>query len=43
MKTWITSDHHFGHVNILRFKKECGAPLRDFAGYDEMEAFMIER
>ncbi len=43
MKTWITSDHHFGHVNILRFKKKCGAPLRDFAGYDEMEAFMIER
>ena len=34
---WFTSDHHFGHSNIIRFSK------RPFAGIEEMDARMVER
>jgi calcineurin-like phosphoesterase family protein len=34
---WFTSDHHFGHKNIIAFSK------RPFADTDEMNAEMIKR
>jgi calcineurin-like phosphoesterase family protein len=34
---WFTSDHHFGHKNIIEFSK------RPFANVDEMNAEMIKR
>lgn len=40
-KTFVTSDHHFGHPNILRFKRADDTPLRDFHTYEDMEAHMI--
>ncbi len=31
-QTWFTSDHHFGHKNIIAF---CDRPFRSVAGMDE--------
>jgi calcineurin-like phosphoesterase family protein len=36
-KIWFTSDHHFGHKNIIEFSK------RPFASVDEMNAEMVKR
>lgn len=36
-KIWFTSDHHFGHKNIIEFSK------RPFKNEDEMNAEMIKR
>jgi calcineurin-like phosphoesterase family protein len=36
MKLWFTSDHHFGHENIIRYCK------RPFANAAEMDAAMID-
>lgn len=36
-KIWFTSDHHFGHKNIIEFSK------RPFANADEMNAEMVKR
>ena len=36
-KTWFTSDHHFGHKNIIEFSK------RPFANVDEMNEVMISK
>jgi calcineurin-like phosphoesterase family protein len=36
-KIWFTSDHHFGHKNIIEFSK------RPFASVDEMNVEMIKR
>lgn len=41
-KTFVCSDHHFGHNNILRFLKDDGSPLRPFKDYEEMEHTMIK-
>lgn len=39
-----TSDHHFGHANILTFKHKDGVtPVRDFSCLEEMHEHMIER
>lgn len=43
MNIWVLSDTHFGHANILKFKREDGSPLRSFANPDEMDEYMIER
>ena len=41
-KTWVTADTHFGHANILNFKRRDGTPLRPFTSLDEMHSVMIK-
>lgn len=43
MKTFVISDNHFGHKNILNFSKNDMSRLRDFKDYEEMEYFMISK
>lgn len=43
MNTFLISDTHFGHSNILTFKKECGAPLRAFSNIEEHDEYLIAR
>jgi len=40
---WFTADTHFGHANILKFKREDGSPVRTFSDVEEMDEIMIER
>lgn len=42
-KIWVCSDHHFGHKNILNFKRKDGSPLRSFKDVDEMNRTMVDR
>lgn len=43
-KTFVISDHHLGHKNILNFKRSDGVtPVRDFSSVDEMHECMITR
>src|SRR3972149_1827984 len=37
MSTWVTCDHHFGHVNIITY---CDRPFKDV---NHMNEVMIER
>lgn len=39
IETWFTSDHHFGHKNILEYEKEA----RPFSTIEEMHEALIER
>jgi calcineurin-like phosphoesterase family protein len=39
---YIISDTHFGHKNILTFKREDGSPLRTFDDIDHMDNTMID-
>lgn len=39
--TWVISDPHFGHANILNFKRSPGVKLRDFPDVDAMDAALI--
>lgn len=41
METFLISDTHFGHRNILSFKREDGTPLRDFSSVEEMDEHMV--
>jgi calcineurin-like phosphoesterase family protein len=41
--TFLISDTHFSHANILTFKKEDGLPLRPFSSVEEMDEEMIKR
>ena len=41
MNTWLISDTHFGHANILNFKRDDGTPLRDFSTVEAMNECMI--
>lgn len=42
MKTFIVSDTHFGHKNILTFTGEDGKLIRPFSSVEEMDELMIE-
>ena len=39
---FFASDHHFGHANILTFKRDDGTPLRDFASVEEMDEHIVQ-
>lgn len=41
METWLISDTHFGHENILNFTEEDGTKLRSFSTAGEMDEVMI--
>lgn len=38
---YITSDPHFSHANILKFEKNDGTKMREFASVEEMDEFII--
>ena len=40
-KTFIISDTHFFHQNILNFKKEDGSPLREFSTISDMNETIV--
>jgi len=40
-KTWVVADHHFGHANILNFKRDDGIPLRPFKSIEEHDETII--
>lgn len=40
-KTWVAADHHFGHANILTFKRDDGTPLRPFSTLEEHDETLI--
>lgn len=40
---WITSDHHFGHANICKFKNDHNEPIRPWDDVFEMEEELIKR
>lgn len=42
MKTFIVSDTHFGHKNIITFTGEGGKLFRPFSSVEEMDEVMIE-
>lgn len=42
-KTFLIADTHFGHRNILKFKKENGDPLRVFNSIEEHDEYLIYR
>jgi calcineurin-like phosphoesterase family protein len=39
--TFYISDTHFGHRNIIDFKRNDGTPLRDFKSVEEMDECMV--
>ena len=41
MKTFLISDTHFGHANILTFKKNDGTFLREFKDVQDMNEYMV--
>jgi calcineurin-like phosphoesterase family protein len=42
--TWVVSDTHFGHENILKFEDGFGNRIRpEFSSVEEMNEHMIER
>ncbi len=41
-KSYFISDTHFGHENILKFKRDDGTPLREFATIEEHDEHMID-
>lgn len=41
-RTWVSADHHFGHANILNFKRDDGTPLRPgFKDIDDHDQTLI--
>ena len=41
---FFVSDHHFGHSNILTFKRsDTNTPLREFASVEEMDEHMVKQ
>lgn len=43
MNVFLTSDHHFGHANILTFKNADGSPVRPHGSPEEMDEDMISK
>ena len=41
-KTFFISDTHFGHANILNFKRSDGERLRPFSSLEEMDETMVK-
>jgi calcineurin-like phosphoesterase family protein len=41
-KTFLIADTHFGHANILSFKRADGSPLRDFLDIKEHDAALMD-
>lgn len=41
METWLISDTHFGHENILNFEQKDGTKLRSFETAGEMDEVMV--
>lgn len=42
MTSFVTSDTHFGHKNILGFKRSDGSPLRPFKTIDEHDDILVD-
>lgn len=42
MKTFITSDQHWGHANFLSFKDDEGNLIRPFSCVEEIDQLMID-
>lgn len=42
VKTWVVADTHFGHGNIINFKRDDGTPLRPFKDVEEHDQTMIK-
>lgn len=40
--SFFTSDTHFGHANILTFKRDDGSPLRPFQSIGEHDEILIQ-
>jgi len=43
MNIFFISDTHFGHSNILNFKKDDGSPLRVFPSIEDHDEYLIQR
>jgi len=43
MATWITSDQHFNHKNVLKFLNEDGTKMRPWDDIDEMNQELVRR
>lgn len=39
---YVISDTHFGHDNVLRFKREDGSPVRPFTSTQEMNDVIVQ-
>lgn len=42
-KIFLVADTHFGHENVLNFKREDGSPLRDFPDINFHDEYLISR
>lgn len=40
--TWVTSDHHFGHANILKFVGQDGKPFRHDTDVHAMDEALVD-
>ncbi len=43
MKTWITSDHHFGHQGMCEFSNHDGTKTRPWTDHKDADRIMIEK
>ena len=43
LNKWFISDTHFGHSNIITFKRSDGTPLRDFAYIGDHDEFLVKQ
>jgi len=43
MTSYVLSDPHFTHANIIKFTRADGLPVRDFKSVEEMDSYMVER